>query len=267
MARIACTGVLIVVLGVFVGCQGVDKGRGAIVPQSPTQKYGPAAVVNVADKSEADLVEQMAVNRQAYRQGLQLLVTFYTRTGNNMKLQWAQTELNALDTMPKYNYIVGAIVAGPNLKPTASIPQADDLYYEAEDFEKKAGPLPAFKDENSLRLALQRCNDLIKQYPTSDKIDDAAYMAGTIYEYFQDYSIALLYFQRAFQWDPDTIYPARFRAARILDENLHHNGEALKLYQEAVKTEGRFDKYRKWRDFAERRIRELQRLDQNEGQQ
>lgn len=267
MARIACTGVLVVLLGVFVGCQSADRGRGQMVPQSPTQKYGPAAVVNVADKSEADLVEQMAVSRQAYRQGLQLLVTFYTRTGNNMKLQWAQTELNALDTMPKYNYIVGAIVAGPNLKPTASIPQADDLYYEAEAFEKKAGPLPAFKDENSLRLALQRCNDLIKQYPTSDKIDDAAYMAGTIYEYFQDYSIALLYFQRAFQWDPDTIYPARFRAARILDKDLHRNAEALKLYQEAVKTEGRFEKYREWREFAERRIREMQKLDQNEGQQ
>lgn len=266
MARIAYTGVLIVLLGVFVGCQSVDKGRGQMMPQSPTQRYGPAAVVNVAEKNEADLVEQMAVSRQAYRQGLQLLVTYYTRTGNNMKLQWAQTELNSLDTMPKYNYVVGAIVAGPNLKPSASIPQADDLYYEAQDFEKKAGPLPAFKDENSLRLALQRCNDLIKQYPTSDKIDDAAYMAGTIYEYFQDYSIALLYFQRAFQWDPDTIYPARFRAARILDKDLHRNAEALKLYQEAVKTEGRFDKYREWREFAERRIREMEKLDQNEGQ-
>ena len=266
MARIAFTGVLVVLLGVFVGCQGPDRGRGQMVPQSPTQRYGPSAVVNVADKSEADLVEQMAVSRQAYRQGLQLLVTYYTRVGNNMKLQWAQKELNALDTMPKYNYIVGAIVAGPSLKPTASIPQADDLYYEAEDFEKKAGPLPPFKDENSLRLALQRYNDVIKLFPTSDKIDDAAYKAGTIYEYFQDYSIALLYFQRAYQWDPDTIYPARFRAARILDKDLHRNAEALTLYQEAVKTEGRFDKYREWREFAERRIREMQKLDETGGQ-
>jgi tetratricopeptide (TPR) repeat protein len=261
MARIACTAALIVLLSVSVGCQNVDRGRGQLVPQSSTQRYGPAAVLNVADKSEADLVEQMAVSRQAYRQGLQLLVTYYTRAGNNMKLQWAKKELGALDTMEKYFYIVLPGDVG-NLKPVASIPAADDLYYEGEEFEKKAGPLPLLKDENSLRLALQRYNQLIQQYPTSDKIDDAAYKGGVIYEYFQDYSIALLYYQRAFEWDPDTIYPARFRAARVLDQNLHRNAEALKLYQEAVKTEGRFDKYREWREFAERRIREMQKLDE-----
>jgi tetratricopeptide (TPR) repeat protein len=267
MARTACTGVFIVLLALFTGCQGVDVGRGQMVPQSPTERYGPAAVVNVADKSEADLVEQMAVSRQAYRQGLQLLVTYYTKTGNNMKLEWAEKELNALDTMPKYNYIVEAVTAGPNLKPTASIPQADDLYYQAVEFQKKAGPIAPFKNENSLRLALEKCNQLIKQFPTSDKIDDAAYMAGTIYEYFKDYSIALLYYQRAFQWDPDTIYPARFRAARILDQYLHRKDEALKLYQEALKTEGRFDKYREWKEFAERRIREMQKTDEAGGGQ
>ncbi len=48
----------------------------------------------------------------------------------------------------------------------------------------------------------------------------------------------------------------------MLDKNLHRNAEALKLYQEAVQTEGRFDKYREWKEFAERRIREMQKLDQ-----
>ncbi len=262
MARIACTAVLIVVLSVSVGCRGVDEGRGQRLPQSPTQRYGPATVVNVADKSEVDLVEEMEVSRQAYRQGLSLLVAYYTRTGNNMKLQWAQKELDAFNTMPKYQYIVGP--EGRNLKPIASIPAADDLFLEAEGLEKQAGPLPLLKDENSLRLALQKYNEVIKSYPTSDKIDDAAYKAGVIYEYLQDYSIALLYYQSAYQWDPDTIHPARFRAARVLDKDLHRNAEALKLYQEAVQTEGRFDKYREWREFAERRIREMEKRDQQQ---
>lgn len=262
MARIACTAVLTVLLSVSVGCRSVDEGRGQRLPQSPTQRYGPATVINVADKSEVDLVEEMAVGRQAYRQGLALLVGYYTRTGNNMKLRWAQRELDAFNTMPKYKYFVGPERFGRNLKPTASIPAADDLFFEGEAFEKKAGPLPVLKDENSLRLALQRYDQVIEQYPTSDKIDDAAYKAGVIYEHFQDYSIALLYYQSAFQWDPDTIHPARFRAARVLDKDLHRNAEALKLYQEAVQTEGRFDKYREWREFAERRIREMQKLDQ-----
>jgi tetratricopeptide (TPR) repeat protein len=262
MARKVCTVVLIIMLSVLVGCQGVDRGRGQQLPQSRRQTIGPGSVVNIADTSEADLVEQMSVSRQAYRQGLELLVGYYTRTGNNMKLEWAQKELDALNTMPKYNYIIEANVAPQNLKVSASIPEADDLFFEAQEIDKEAGRLPILKNENQLRLALQKYNELIKKYPSSDKIDDAAYNAGVIYEYFKDYSIALLYFKRAYQWDPDTIYPARFRAARILDKDLHRNAEALELYQQAVKIEGKYDKYREWREYAEKRIRELQKLDE-----
>jgi tetratricopeptide (TPR) repeat protein len=179
-----------------------------------------------------------------------------------MKLEWAKKELAALNTSPKYHYIIEANIAPANLKVSASIPDADDLYYDALRLDKDAGTLPILKNQNQLRLALEKYNDLIKKHPSSDKIDDAAYKAGVIYEYFKDYSIALLYFKRAFQWDPDTIYPARFRAARILDKNLHRNAEALQLYQQAVKIEGQFDKYREWREFAEKRIRELQKVDE-----
>lgn len=263
MARIACIGILVVLLNVLVGCQNVDRGRGQIVPTNTRQSLGPGSVVNIADTSEVDIVEQMAVNRQAYRQGLELLVGYYTRTGNNMKLEWAKKELAALNTMPKYNYIIEAIVASANLKVSDSIPDADDLYYDAQQLDKDAGALPILKNENQLRLALEKYNELIRKYPSSDKIDDSAYNAGVIYEYFKDYSIALLYYKRAYQWDPETIHPARFRAARVLDKNLHRNAEALQLYQQAVKIEGQYEKYREWKEFAERRIRELQKIDES----
>lgn len=262
MARNLCTVVLIILMSVLVGCQGANKGRGQQLPQDRRQTYGPASVVNIADTSEADLVEKMAVNRQAYRQGLELLASYYMRTGNNMKYEWAQKELAALNTMPKYRYIIEANVAPANLKVSASIPEADDLFYEAEEINKEAGSLPVLKNENQLRLALEKYNEVIKKYPASDKIDDAAYKAGVIYEYFKDYTIALLYFKRTFQWDPETPHPARFRAARILDQRLHRNAEALQLYQQAVKIEGQFDRYREWREFAEKRIRELQKVDE-----
>jgi len=264
MARLVCTGVLIVFLNVLVGCQSANSGRGQLVPQDPRQRLGPAGVVNFGDASEADIIEQMAVNRQAYRQGLELLVGYYNRTGNNMKLQWATRELAAMNAMPKYNYIIEAVITPANLKVRASIPEADSLYYDALDFEKDAGLLPLLKNENSLRLALNKYNQLIKEYPSSDKIDDAAYKAGTIYEYLKDYSIALSYYQRAYQWDPATIYPARYRAARILDKNMHRNSEALSLYQEAVEKEGKYEKYREWKDFAERRIKELQGVEEEQ---
>ena len=271
MARKACTWTFIVLLTVFVGCQNSNPGRSQIIPASPSQTVTTASMLDVSQTSEADLVEEMAVNRQAYREGLQKLASYYARVGNNMKLHWAQRELQSLDTMTKYDYILSPEITMPSSKPVASIPDADRLYLEAEEYEKQAGflplvDLPILKDENSLRLALSRYNQLIKNYPSSDKIDDAAYRAGVIYEYFKDYPIALMYYQSAFAWDPEGIYPARFRAARILDKHLYRKDEALQLYQQAVKTEGRYERYREWKEYAERRIRELQKLGEGQSQ-
>ena len=262
MARIVCTAVVIVLLNVLVGCHDIDSGRGQLMPARTKTSLGSAPVVNIADAREADIIEQTAVNRQAYRQCLGLLVEYYTRTGNNMKLRWAEKELRALNTIPQYKYIIEASVASPNLKASMSIPEADELYEDALQFEKKAGPLPLFKNKSLLRLALDKYNQLIKRYPTSNKIDDAAYKAGRIYEYFKDYSIAVLYYQRAYQWDPMTIHPARFRAAYILDKHLARRAEALELYEEAVKTEGRFEKYITWKEFAEKRTQEVSGADE-----
>jgi tetratricopeptide (TPR) repeat protein len=271
MARIARTWTLIVLLAVFVGCQDSNRGNSQIIPSSSERTVPVVSVVDFSDTSEADLVEQIAVNRQAYRQSLQVLENYYDRVGNNMKLQWVRRELQSFDTMTKYNYITGPERMPSSGKPIASIPEADGLYQEAEKYEKRAGllpllDLPILKDENSLRLALARYNQLIKNHPSSDKIDDAAYKAGVIYEYFKDYSIALLYYQSAYEWDPDGLYPARFRAARLLDRHLYRKDEALQLYQQAVKTEGRYERYREWREYAEKRIRALQKLDEGQSQ-
>jgi tetratricopeptide (TPR) repeat protein len=186
--------------------------KSQLVPRSE-MSGGAAAAVNIAEAGEADIVEQVSDNRQAYQQGLELLVKYYTRTGNNMKLEWARKELAALDTMPKYKYILEASVAPANLKASTLIPEADTLYSDALKLEKKAGLLGFIKNENLLRLALGKYNQLVRKHPYSDKIDDAAYRAGGIYEHFKDYTIALLYYQRAYQWDPDTTHPARFKAA------------------------------------------------------
>ena len=121
------------------------------------------------------------------------------------------------------------------------------------------------RDESKLRLALQKYEQLIKDYPSSDKIDDAAYRAGVILEELNDYMVALDYFKSAFAWDPDTIHPARFKAAHVLDKQLHRYADALALYQEALKIEARYDRHRQWKDFAELRTRELQKLDEGQS--
>ena len=261
MARKVCTLALIVLLNALAGCGDPNMGMGQRIPEDPrpVTRSVPAGV------GEADIVTELEASRQAYRTALEQLVVYYSRAGNNTKLQWANKELDAVRVMPKYHYIPEVIDKPINLKATTPIPAADDLYYDALDYAKKAGRIRGLKNRNLLRLALEKYNRLIREHETSDKIDDAAFNAGVINEEFKDYSIALVYFQRAYYWDPDTVNPARFRAARILDRNMHRYAEALELYQQAVATEGRRDKNRQWKDFAEKRIRGLQKLEEGES--
>jgi tetratricopeptide (TPR) repeat protein len=248
MAKTILTVLLIVLLNVLVGCYGPDSGRSQFLPT-------PMKTVSVVEAGEADIIEHMATSRLAYRQYLESLIVYYKKAGDNMKLGWAEDELKRLNKMPQYSYIIEASVAGPNLKAKDSDNAANYLYDEAYRLEKAArATWVVFVDENLLRVALDKYNQVIKQYPTSDKIDEAAYRAGGIYEYFKDYTIALLYYQRAYQWDPATTNPARFKAAYILDQYLHRRAEALPLYQYALGNEklSKDDK-----EFVEKRIDEL----------
>lgn len=261
MARAILTGLLIVLLGVLVGCYSIDSGASQIISPSVKAAREAATGVQVEEVSEAGIVEHTALNRQAYEKGLEALVDYYGRTGSATKRGWAENELKRLQAVPQYNYIFEASVAGPDLRAKTYITEANYMFEEAVRTEEQAGALLLVKDENMLRLALERYNRLIRRHPSSDKIDDAAYRAGGICEYFRDYSIAALYYQRTFQWDPATIYPARFKAAYILDRYLHRRSEALELYKEAVEKES---EYLNYKDYAERRIAELTASDELE---
>jgi hypothetical protein len=248
MAKTILTVLLIVLLNVLVGCYGPDSGRSQFLPT-------PMKTVSVVEAGEADIIEHMATSRLAYRQYLESLIVYYKKAGDNMKLRWAEDELDRLNKMPQYSYIIEASVAGPNLKAKDSINEANYLYDEAYRLEKAArATWVVFVDENLLRVALDKYNQVIKQYSTSDKIDDAAYRAGGIYEHFKDYTIALLYYQRAYQWDSATTNPARFKAAYILDQYLHRRAEALPLYQYALGNEKLSDDDQ---EFVQKRIEEL----------
>lgn len=258
MTRIVLGTAVISLLIVSLGCQPSDRGLGQQLPRRTT--YTNPVAMSEADRvvgstEEIDLVEQMATYRRDYRRSLELLVQHYTVAGNNKKLTWAREELRSLDRMPQYRYITDAAVMPENLQASERILKADDLYLEAVEVQRQAEPIGILKDQEQMRVALEMYNRLIREYPTSDKIDDAAYRAAGIYEYFKDYEISLLYYQRTYQWEPDTPYPARFRAASIMDKRLHRRNEALELWQEALLREG--DDYSEWKMYAEKRIKEL----------
>lgn len=254
MARRVLTTMFVVLLAVLAGCRGVDTGASQLVPR-PLKD---ASVVKAVGASETDIIEQVTIDRQAYRNALESLIAHYKKTGNDMKLKWAKNEMKKLNKVPQYNYIIESIVAPANLRATTRIAEAELIYIDARRLER-AKKFHIFTRDSKLRLALHRYNQLIRKHPSSDRIDDAAYRAGRICEHFKDYTIALLYYQRAYQWDPKTVYPARYKAAYILDVIQHRRAEALKVYQQALKKENLSTKQK---EFAEERVKVLTKSDE-----
>ena len=239
--------ILIIMTSIFVGCRLLEETPKTQVNEEPTAQH-PAEEI-----TEADLVEDMKAAGETYVKSIERLIEYYTEIDNKLKLQWAKKELDALG--PKYG-------PPPKLGPIRyqaieSIRQADDLFYEAQALGR--GIIDSDR-KDILRRQLQKYEQLIRDYPTSDKIDDAALFAGLFLEADRNYVAALYYYMSAFKRDPETPYPARFKAAYILDKHLHRYNEAFELYIEAIKLEGRNGKHRQWKELAEARIREIEKL-------
>ena len=252
MAKFIVTVMLVVSICVLTGCESEDMGRSQVLPAAA--KVGnTGGVVKPVTEREADLVEQMALSRQEYRKSLMRMSDYYEQTGDNMKLGWSKKELAAFDRMTQYSYIIEATVGGGEVRSLQSITAADVLYDDALAADDAARFL-IIVDDAKLRLALTKYNDLIRLYPESDKVDDAAYRAADIYEHFKDYSIALLYYKRVFQWNPENEYPARYKAAYLLDRKFLLLNEAVTLYNEALEKE---ELSQNFAEFAQMRVVEL----------
>lgn len=252
MKKIIFSAILLIFAFVLIA-SGVNHKRFMVEKPGPEvfDQMTPSAATEIA------IVEQVAQKRLAYYRELQKLESFYKQSGNQLKIEWAQRELAGQDAAPRYRYILQAEVAGNSLKATDSVPKADMLYNDAMELYKNSNiifPVPIFVSKKKMQLALNKCNQLIKEYPASDKIDDAAYLAGEIHEFFRDYSIALLYYKRAVQWNPYTPHPACYKAARILDYKLFDRAEALKLYRESLDKE---TSYHNYSEIIKQRISEL----------
>ena len=203
---------------------------------------------------EVDLVEDLSAKRAEYVKAIKMLESYYQQTGNYRKGMWAKRELELLGQAPQYTYVAAGQVAKVNLRAIDSIEAADQLYAEADDLYGTARLLALIGDKPKLRQALSLFNQLISDYPTSDKIDDAAYKAGLIYQSFNDEKLAATYYQRAFQWDSETPYPARFKAAYLMDKKLGMKDKALELYKESLAKENLYDSNI---DYVNMRIKDL----------
>ncbi|MBI9017609.1 MAG: hypothetical protein JEZ07_10155 [Phycisphaerae bacterium] len=229
------TYVVLALAGAFLaGCE-TTKTEIQLAAQNP---LGWSANSDNQRTNEAARVEKMAQYRENYQQQLGQLIDFYSQQGNHLKAQWASQELAALKMVPKREYLMIAEIAGPDLRPSDAIAEADSIYNEAVVlFNSAKGSLFSGDDKAKMQRACDLFDQIIIDYPRSDKIEDAAYMIGEIYNRKADYYTALIYYQRVWQWNPATEYPVRYTVARIYDDKLNDSINAMKFYELAIELE------------------------------
>jgi TolA-binding protein len=124
-------------------------------------------------------------------------------------------------------------VPPPTLKPEFNQPEANELYRKSMGFKQSSGF--GGRDDNYRRSEIL-FQQLLSNYPQSDKIDDTAFQLGEIYESttFKQPKRAAMYYERCFQWNPNTNTDARMRAARLYDKTLNDRSKAIELYRDVL---------------------------------
>ncbi len=224
-----------------------------------TDPLGRAEEADLARNAEVQLVEQMGRYRANYMETLELMLDFYNRQGNQLKSRWVKEEIKNLNLGPRYSYLVVAEVAGPDLRASKMVMEADVLYDQGMAMMKSGrGSLGKIGvDKKAMYSAIDKFNQLITLYPDSDKIDDAAFQIAEIYNhYLSEKTTAMLYYQRVWQWDPQSLLPARFAVARIYDDYFHNRTKAIEYYEKSINLES---SYTKNVTYAQNRIEILNR--------
>ncbi len=143
----------------------------------------------------------------------------YIGSGDIERARWAEEELVQYHRISKHAYCLALELPPPTLRGDYNIPEANELYRQALKFKDKGWGQDAIDNQHRAELLYQQ---LLTNYPQSDKISDAAYQLGDIYESkaFRHYERAAAYFERCFQWNPKTHFDARLRrpAVRALPE-------------------------------------------------
>jgi hypothetical protein len=195
--------------------------------------------VDLSGMGEVGLAEEVARARKAYARALAAIKDHYLARATAVKLEWVTAELDALDRVPKIQYLTVAEMAGPNLRPIRRIEAADQLYEEGTQYKNyPAMPFPMSNPgkDTYLKKALEKFQTIIEKYPESDKIDDAAFRMGEIYGgwYFNDFARAVECYQRCWEWNPKTDLPAIFNAAKLYEEKLNNRTKAVELYNRVL---------------------------------
>ncbi len=188
------------------------------------------------DNSDIELVEKLLVARRDYQRTLELLRAHYKQVGDAERAKWAEDELREYHRMNHQAYRLDLDVPPPTLQGTVNIPEANKLIMAAKQYKDHGFGTDYIDNQRRAEILLQQ---LLTMYPQSDKIGEAAYLLGDLYEgrAYKQFRRAALYFERSVEWNPTTQLDGRLRAARIYDKNLPERAKAIELYRQITQNE------------------------------
>jgi tetratricopeptide (TPR) repeat protein len=206
---------------------------------------------------ERTLVEAVLAARLQYRTAVGQLAQYYEGV-DAFKAHVIHTMQSRFRPEETYTYVVSAAIPPETLRPSEIIPEADELFSQAEQLYYQGSQVPAMADFDKQREALHLFQRLIELYPTSTKISLSAYYIAEIYkEYFHENFLAVLWYGRARTWDPYVSKPVRFQEAVQYDFNLGEKNKALGLYQASLEYEPYYPSHVR---YARQRIEELREM-------
>jgi hypothetical protein len=202
-------------------------------PSSPSQAPTSAAPGKAQGSVPTDIekVERLLAARRDYQIALEQLRLHYIQVGDVERARWAEEELRLFHRIHKRAFRLELDVPPPTLQAAINIPEANELFRRAMTYKDKGWGDEYVDNQRRAELLLQQ---ILTSYPQSDKIGDAAYQLGDLYESkaYKHYDRAAQYFERCFQWNHNTQLDARLRAARIYDKYLLNRNRAAELYRE-----------------------------------
>lgn len=187
-------------------------------------------------EQERDLVKQLYQARDNYQATMERMRSYYVQVNNDENRYHVDKELTDFHLIVKDPYLLDMDLPSPDLKPDTSLPKANRIFREALDWYNKRTMTERDSNFKRAELLLRR---LLRDYPRSDKLDEACYYLGEIYssKYFGQYRRAVAFFERVWLYEPNTNLDARLRAAYIREKYLADKPGAIQLYQEILRRE------------------------------
>lgn len=240
---------LLACLPCFTGCEGWDRKHDYSVVDvtPPAEDAEPDRNGKVRPAHFADMVEKMMETREVYLGEVKALQRAYLNAGDTVKANWCRRVAFQLEDVVNYPFLA----AGPaeqraEVMPEKDIPEADKIYDEALGIYKKVAAVPLAgalePNKDRARRALGLFKQVLRDYPTSDKVDECAFYCGEIYkEYLReedpDDELSVRYYQWAVALNPDSPLPARFQSAVVYDFRRHDRAKAIELYHQVMEKE------------------------------